>query len=629
MSNKLFTLRDIFKDRIFRIPDFQRGYSWNKSQLEDLWEDLQNLDETRKHYTGMLTVEPVNDVGGDRWKNDQWLIERGDKPFYVIDGQQRLTTLIILLNELLKGEGNINSKSKEYWKELFLYERLDDTHNSFKFGYETDNPSDEFFKTKVLEQYSYSADKYSENLYTLNLSNAKKFFSDKLKSFDEQEKQVLFKKLVNQLTFNYYEIENPTDVFVTFETMNNRGKQLSVFELLKNRLIYLSTIIPNSSDVQRYDLRKEINDVWATVYEYLGKNPQNPLDEDAFLKNHWIMYYSYSRDKANVFIDFLLKEEFTVKHVLNTEPPLTSSDIIEYIMSLQKCVKTWFYMENVEKSPYSEEIKIWIVRMHRLGWRGFQPLTMGILTRLEANQEDFNTVLEYMKVMERFCFMANNISALRTDAKNSIIYGFANSYHKHKKEEKHLKDIIRGIKDLTNDNIKVNLFENNMRYSLNKDTGFFDWTGLRYFLYEYEQYLQEQAKGVSKVSWQDITYETIEHIYPQTATDDYWTSRFDDESSAFYLNSLGNLLLLSRAKNSKLGNADFETKKKRTDSSGYFNGSYSEIEVAQYPEWTKETIIERGKKMLAFMQQRWNFTIEKPDSLLRPQEESNNNQTKD
>ena len=56
MSNKLFTLRDIFKDRIFRIPDFQRGYSWNKSQLEDLWEDLQNLDETRKHYTGMLPL---------------------------------------------------------------------------------------------------------------------------------------------------------------------------------------------------------------------------------------------------------------------------------------------------------------------------------------------------------------------------------------------------------------------------------------------------------------------------------------------------------------------------------------------------------------------------------------------
>ena len=168
-----------------------------------------------------------------------------------------------------------------------------------------------------------------------------------------------------------------------------------------------------------------------------------------------------------------------------------------------------------------------------------------------------------------------------------------------------------------------------MRYSLNKENGFFDWTGLRYFLYEYEQYLQEQAKGVSKVSWQDITYETIEHIYPQTATDDYWTSRFDGESSAFYLNSLGNLLLLSRAKNSKLGNADFETKKKRTDSSGYFNGSYSEIEVAQYPEWTKETIIERGKKMLAFMQQRWDFKIENPDSLLRPQEESNNNQTKD
>lgn len=87
MSNKLFTLRDIFKDRIFRIPDFQRGYSWNKSQLEDLWEDLQNLDETRKHYTGMLSVERI-DANDTKWEKDLWLINQGKKLlFYVIDGQ--------------------------------------------------------------------------------------------------------------------------------------------------------------------------------------------------------------------------------------------------------------------------------------------------------------------------------------------------------------------------------------------------------------------------------------------------------------------------------------------------------------------------------------------------------------
>lgn len=57
---KLQSLSEIFNKRIFRIPDFQRGYSWEEHQLEDFWEDLQNLHPDKIHYVGMLTVEPVN-----------------------------------------------------------------------------------------------------------------------------------------------------------------------------------------------------------------------------------------------------------------------------------------------------------------------------------------------------------------------------------------------------------------------------------------------------------------------------------------------------------------------------------------------------------------------------------------
>ncbi len=54
---KLESLTEIFNNKIFRVPDYQRGYSWGKSQLEDLWRDLEILEEGKNHYTGMLSVK--------------------------------------------------------------------------------------------------------------------------------------------------------------------------------------------------------------------------------------------------------------------------------------------------------------------------------------------------------------------------------------------------------------------------------------------------------------------------------------------------------------------------------------------------------------------------------------------
>ena len=587
-KNELLTLQNVFSNRIFRIPDFQRGYAWNEEQWNDLWEDINGIQGDKKHYTGMLSVECI-DANDPKWEKDLWLINQGKKLFYVIDGQQRLTTLIILLNELLKGEGDLMYETKKHWRNYFLYKSYNG-NTSFLFGYEKDNPSDEFFKTKILEQASCSAANNNQSVYTLNLKKCKEYFAEKIKDYDQEQKEDLFRKITTQLTFNYYEIDDTTEVFVTFETMNNRGKPLSVLELLKNRLVYLSVLL--MKDENDYNqLRDDINEVWKTLYEYLGKNQDKPLNEDDFLQNHWITYFPYSRDTAKVFKTYLLSKEFTKKRVFSGE--LSSEQVREYIDSLQKSIKTWYYMANIDNSPYSEEIKSCLERLQRAGWGAFKPLTMAILTKSEKESKeedkDMDKIATFLKAAERFNFLIFRLCEFRSNTKNTEFYGLARAFYR---ENRPIEEIIEKITQLTDGTFDADTARFNIS-QVAKSGGFFDWTGLRYFLYEYEQYLQEQAKGVSKVSWQDITYDTIEHIYPQTATDDYWTSRFDDESSAFYLNSLGNLLLLSRAKNSKLGNADFETKKKRTDSSGYFNGSYSEIEVAQYPEWTKETIIER------------------------------------
>ena len=123
--------------------------------------------------------------------------------------------------------------------------------------------------------------------------------------------------LVNRLQFNIHFIEDDFDVFVAFETMNNRGKKLSNLEILKNRLIYLTTIFPDStlSPAEKTQLRSDINSAWSEVYYELGRNKNHPLSDDDYLKNHWILYFKYSRQKGDDYIRFLLNDFFTARTV--------------------------------------------------------------------------------------------------------------------------------------------------------------------------------------------------------------------------------------------------------------------------------------------------------------------------
>jgi hypothetical protein len=148
----------------------------------------------------------------------------------------------------------------------------------------------------------------------------------------------------------------------------------------------------------------------------------------------------------------------------------------------------------------------------------------------------------------------------------------------------------------------------------------YSWVGLRYFLYEYELYLHDLANGNQKLSWIDFNKrkkeETIEHIYPQTPKDDCWNfgfSDYSDEDKKKICHSLGNLVLLAGSKNSELLNKCFGFKKKHTNVSGnevgFFNGSFSEIQVSSYDKWTPEEIANRGIDLLNFLEYRWGINF--------------------
>ena len=555
----------------------------------------------------------------EKWKDDLWLLKKGMTAYYVIDGQQRLTTLIILLHEILRTfseDEGINFGSKSEWTERFLYRSFNQIYKSFVFGYEKDNPSDEFFKTRILEQESSAADKYPETLYTANLMFAKEYFAKKLKNLSRERKEEIFDKAVNKLKFNYYEIDDSLDIYVTFETMNNRGKDLSHLELLKNRLIYLSTLLHESDDTKSR-LRKDINETWKTVYEYLGKNKENPLDDDVFLFNHWIMYYTYDRSQSDVYADFLLKRKFTAKNVLNGL--LTINDIKDYIDSLAKCVKKWYYIYNIEQSDYSERIKEQIQKLDRVGMGAFPPMIMAVFTK--ESREDL--IWDFLDACERFNFLVFAISHRSSNTQNSNIYRMTREYYMGDTDIVTITANIDFLTDGEDENyyrgwFDLERFRNHIKelFLKNDKDGFYSWNGLRYFLYEYELFLQNNAN--TKVRWEDFSKrskeDTIEHIFPQSATSEYWKEHFGHlkpSEKRLYLNSLGNLLLLSRSKNSKLQNFDFERKKclKNKDGKdiGYYNGSYSEIEVSKQTEWTPEQIKERGLLMLQFMEDRWKF----------------------
>ena len=77
---ELASFKDIFKDKIFKIPDYQRGYAWTTRQLKDFWEDVVNLPLDRHHYTGLLSLKMVSKEVWQSWNEERWLIEeRGYK----------------------------------------------------------------------------------------------------------------------------------------------------------------------------------------------------------------------------------------------------------------------------------------------------------------------------------------------------------------------------------------------------------------------------------------------------------------------------------------------------------------------------------------------------------------------
>jgi uncharacterized protein with ParB-like and HNH nuclease domain len=601
MERDLKNLKELFHDSFFRIPDYQRGYSWGEEQLKDFWEDLELLDDEKSHYTGMITIEKIKNPKDN--KDGKLINKFYYSPYYLVDGQQRITTISILLkcifDEFEENE-NLISKTKKDWEEIFLFKKIDG-FDYYLFGYETDNPSNYYFKNKILENTTSDYQDNQETVYTNNLSIAKKFFKENIEKLNKDEIITLFKKVTNQLKFNLYEVDNDLEVFVTFETMNNRGKSLSKLELLKNRLIYLSTNILENDEVDAKELRKLINDTWKNIYNCLGKNKENILKDDDFLYNHWILYFKgYNRKESAVFSKFLLKEKFTIRNI--KEGKLTGKDIKDYIENLKVSIESYFFIKNPNfesslKNEYEKSL-IYLIKLNRLGFASFLPLVISLFNKKLKDSE----MEENLKKLENFIFCIYKLNRILSNWKSTDFFKYSYAL---KENEKSVEDIFKKLEKLKEDEFKPSYFKYYMKKNFEKKNGGFynNWYGeLKYVLFEYELSLTGENTDL-KINWDDLNFKdnktniTIEHIFPQ--------SKSETKNEKIICQSLGNLVPLNKFINSSLGNKDFEEKKER-----YSCGSLSEIEISKMEKWSEKEIKERGLKILEFMEERWNFSFE-------------------
>ncbi|OMP32277.1 DUF262 domain-containing protein [Mangrovimonas sp. DI 80] len=648
----LHSIHEIFTNRILRIPAYQRGYAWSnnkkvnpdskeplknvKGQLIDLWNDLINIPEGKWHYTGLLTLVEVKPC------DYNWL--PNFKQYSIVDGQQRITSILILLSVIIKEakkqkvvlgirEGDVEMQY------LFINKGV----NAYIFGYDKDNPSDKFFRKHILSLDEIEDDS-EESTYTENLLKAKHFFESMVSIYlqnEENDVQSLFNRVTTQLKLNEYILPEELDEYVVFETMNNRGKPLSQLEKLKNRLLYLndkyqvtSSSIEeiNLNKAQKKNLENSINKAWITIYKSLGQNKARPLDDEDFIKNHWIAYFNkYSRDEANVYANFLFDEHFSLDNVYNGS--LKREDIKDYIKSLQKC-SVWF--NKLHNLNYFEEsdktIRKAIQGIHHVGLKAsFKPILLAILTR-----DDRNDFVGTIKTLEKFSFKLFDLSDKRGNTGDSKIYELAHQVYVKNKTADETKT---AIEIYTSWYYRFHLFANQTYelFELGHKQGFFKWSGRFYLLYQYDKHLRNKNKTStesSAIAWSDfVKNDSIEHIYPQSATvslkayaeqkgkeeieveDAYnriqnnWShfTEYTPEQRRKLANSLGNLLALSKSDNSSFQNDPFlykvdqSNKGERYLNRGYKYDSMSAMIVANESEWTPEKVLDRGLKMLKFL----------------------------
>ena len=626
----IITFEEVFKDKVFRIPDYQRGYSWTKKELKELWYDLYNTHDHRQgyHFTGILTFTDFSRADIKSIRKEGFVVREGSiyinnqqyQGVDIVDGQQRLTTLLILLSTLV---ARVDDEAYKSQLEETYFRKLENGKNKYVFGYHIDVPSHNYLIREIFNEQEYEVEE-TETLYTHNLSFAKVYFETKVAKLTSVEVRLWITKITRHLLFAVLNLsesqDRPLDVSMVFETLNFRGKQLSSLERLKNRVLYIvSKQLATDAVVERS--RKRINQAWLEVYKWLGRNPAQALDDDAFLKAFWLLYFSRHSMVSNDFKAYQ-KHLFTIDFQLETEQQQQTNyaayeELTKWLDVMKKAVVLWYFINHPSAVETDEEFTYCttpniIASLHRLQHfpRGYGKymlnLVLAIFMRdlpekahnlsereLEEKLRDIEALLKAIERHNIMCFLlqGNNANLNLEATFRDINYYFTRG-------RAHNNEYL--IKVLTEQRVDHFRWKEVSRH-INKGLRFQSWTGNEYFLKTVEFLQSGQWLGAEV---------KVQLVYPEE--DDYEArSAYKDINSLQKLNrdkysySVGNMFLAYTRY--EAGTLEQVHLKVQRNIKNQHRLTCLEKDLLNYPQWTKESIYERGRIMVNDFMNHWDL----------------------
>ncbi len=524
------------------IPLFQRTYSWDKKEWQVLWDDLVELCEMetpRSHFIGSIVSMPTVSV------------PEGVAKYLLIDGQQRLTTIFMILT-LLRDTAKIEKKDElaEEIQKLFLV-------NKFKKGQQ------DFFKLMPTQSDRGVFKKYIEGKPIEEISQislAYEFFKRKLKQ-KPIKIETLKKVIISSFSIVSIVLDANDNPYLVFESLNAKGRPLTQADLIRN-YFFMRVHVDNQDNV--YQL------YWHPMQEALKDN----LTE--FIR-HFLMRKGGIVKQSDVY--YSLKGNITPENAL------------DYLKELNKFSEFYTRLLNPdnEKHPI---IRKYLKRLNRIEVTTAYPLLMTCYEYYSDDKIDANEFTEVLKSLENY-LIRRFVCSIATNQLNKI---FPNVFiqiagKEHKQFVEQFKFSLQSKGYPKDNEFRIKFIENKMYGGGDRAIK----TKLILETLE-ESYQHKEMVDIDKKF-------TIEHIMPQGLTD-WWKLHLGgiwEDVHELYQHNIGNLTLT--AYNSELSNDTFPSKCARFAS--------SHLELNKYfvgiTEWNKDEIGARAERLAEIALNVWAY----------------------
>lgn len=541
MQAKETKLQDIIEGtKQYVIPLFQRTYSWTPKEWEVLWKDLVELSEMenpRTHFIGSIVNMPTVSV------------PEGVAKYLLIDGQQRLTTIFILLTLLRNKAREIqNGRFADEINNTLLVNQYKDGNDYFKLM-----PTQ--IDRETYENFINGIPNENEN----QLTKAYTFFDKKLKQV-ELEPEKLKKIITSYFSVVSIVLDGDDNPYLVFESLNAKGKRLTEADLIRN-----------------YFFMKIHIDKQEEVYKAYWQPMQTALNDDLteFIR-HFLIREGNIIKQGDVY--YALKES------------VSTTNAIDYLKELKKFS---VYYQRLKYPEFEPEIELQkhFLRLNRIEVTTAYPLLLNFYSNYSENKISLGDFVTILKTLENY-LIRRFVCNVATNQLNKIFPAVYPAI-----AAKYPDNIVEGFKTVLQGRGYPKDNEFSLRFRETKFYGGGDRVVKTKLILET---LEESYAHKEAVPFDNLT---VEHIMPQTLSE-WWQKELGEEweeTHDFFLHTIGNLSLT--AYNTELSNDDFPTKKKTLNESHLELNKY----FSSLPSWTRKEIEQRAEDLAKKALEIWSY----------------------